>query len=40
MDIKRVAINAVNEVIVMNVPPMEYNGQVTKESTKKCHWQL
>ena len=35
MDIKRVAINAVNEVIVMNVPPMEYNGQVTKRINEK-----
>lgn len=35
MDIKRVAINAVNEVIVMNVPPMEYKGQVTKRINEK-----
>ena len=35
MDIKRVAINAVHEVIVMNVPPMEYKGQVTKRINEK-----
>ncbi|MGG7034657.1 MAG: trigger factor [Flavobacterium sp.] len=30
MDIKRVAINAVNETIVMNVVHMDYKGQMTK----------
>ena len=35
MDIKRVAINAVNEVIVMTVPQMDYKGQVTKRLNEK-----
>ena len=35
MDIKRVAINAVNEVIVVNVPHMEYKGQVAKRINEK-----
>ncbi|HLF52803.1 trigger factor [Flavobacterium sp.] len=35
MDIKRVAINAVNEVIVMTVVPMDYKGQVQKRINEK-----
>ena len=35
MDIKRVAINAVNEVIVMTVPQMDYKGQVAKRLNEK-----
>ncbi|MEC4003167.1 trigger factor [Flavobacterium sp. SUN052] len=35
MDIKRVAIDAVNEVIVLNVPHMEYKGQVAKRINEK-----
>ena len=35
MDIKRVAIDAVNEVIVVNVPHMEYKGQVAKRINEK-----
>jgi trigger factor len=35
MDIKRVAINAVNEVIVMTVVHMDYKGQVAKRINEK-----
>ncbi len=35
MDIKRVAINAVNEVIVMTVVNMDYKGQVQKRINEK-----
>ena len=35
MDIKRVAISAVNEVIVMTVPHMDYKGQVAKRINEK-----
>ena len=35
MDIKRVAIDAVNEVIVMTVTKMEYQGQVKKRINEK-----
>lgn len=35
MDIKRVAINAVNEVIVMTVVHMDYKGQVQKRINEK-----
>ena len=35
MDIKRVAINAVNEVIVMRVVHMDYKGQVQKRINEK-----
>ncbi len=35
MDIKRVAIDAVNEVIVMTVPHMDYKGQVAKRINEK-----
>ncbi len=35
MDIKRVAIDAVNEVIVMTVPQMDYKGQVAKRINEK-----
>ena len=35
MDIKRVAIDAVNEVIVMTVTPMDYKGQVQKRINEK-----
>ena len=35
MDIKRVAIDAVNEVIVMTVSPMDYKGQVQKRINEK-----
>ena len=35
MDIKRVAINAVNEVIVITVPQMDYKGHVTKRLNEK-----
>jgi len=35
MDIKRVAIDAVNEVIVLNVPHMDYKGQVAKRINEK-----
>lgn len=35
MDIKRVAISAVHEVIVMTVPQMDYKGQVTKRLNEK-----
>ncbi len=35
MDIKRVAIDAVNEVIVMNVVHMDYKGQVAKRINEK-----
>ncbi|MFH6943849.1 trigger factor [Flavobacterium sp. FlaQc-50] len=35
MDIKRVAIDAVNEVIVMNVVHMDYKGQVQKRINEK-----
>ena len=35
MDIKRVAINAVNEVIVLTVPQMDYKGQVAKRLNEK-----
>ncbi|RTY87012.1 trigger factor [Flavobacterium sp. GT3R68] len=35
MDIKRVAINAVNEVIEMTVVPMDYKGQVAKRINEK-----
>ena len=35
MDIKRVAIDAVNEVIVLTVPHMDYKGQVTKRINEK-----
>ena len=35
MDIKRVAIDAVNEVIVMTVPAMDYKGQVAKRINEK-----
>ena len=35
MDIKRVAINAVNEVIVMTIVPMDYKGQVQKRINEK-----
>ena len=35
MDIKRVALNAVNEVIVLTVPHMDYKGQVAKRINEK-----
>ena len=35
MDIKRVAISAVNEVIVMTIPHMDYKGQVAKRINEK-----
>ncbi|SDX38158.1 trigger factor [Flavobacterium degerlachei] len=35
MDIKRVAIDAVNETIVMTVVPMDYKGQVAKRINEK-----
>ncbi|MEA9411346.1 trigger factor [Flavobacterium sp. PL02] len=35
MDIKRVAINAVNETIVLNVVHMDYKGQVAKRINEK-----
>ena len=35
MDIKRVAISAVNEIIVMTVPHMDYKGQVAKRINEK-----
>jgi len=35
MDIKRVAISAVNEVIVITVPQMDYKGQVAKRINEK-----
>ena len=35
MDIKRVAIDAVNEVIVMQVVHMDYKGQVQKRINEK-----
>ena len=35
MDIKRVAISAVNEVIVVTVPHMDYKGQVAKRINEK-----
>ncbi|MEI7509821.1 MAG: trigger factor [Flavobacterium sp.] len=35
MDIKRVAIDAVNEVIVLTVPHMDYKGQVAKRINEK-----
>ncbi|WP_417942512.1 trigger factor [Flavobacterium sp. RS13.1] len=35
MDIKRVAIDAVNEIIVMNVVHMDYKGQVAKRINEK-----
>jgi trigger factor len=35
MDIKRVAINAVNETIVMTVVHMDYKGQVAKRINEK-----
>ncbi len=35
MDIKRVAISAVNEVIVVTVPQMDYKGQVAKRINEK-----
>ncbi len=35
MDIKRVAINAVTETIVMTVVPMDYKGQVAKRINEK-----
>ena len=35
MDIKRVAIDAVNETIVMNVVHMDYKGQVAKRINEK-----
>ncbi|MCV9928488.1 trigger factor [Flavobacterium sp. LS1R49] len=35
MDIKRVAINAVNETIVLNVVHMDYKGQVAKRLNEK-----
>jgi trigger factor len=34
MDIKRVAIDAVNETIVMTVVHMDYKGQVKKNKRK------
>jgi trigger factor len=35
MDIKRVALDAVNEVIVLTVPHMDYKGQVAKRINEK-----
>lgn len=35
MDIKRVAIDAVNETIVMTVVHMDYKGQVAKKNKRK-----
>ncbi len=35
MDIKRVALDAVNEVIVLTVPNMDYKGQVAKRINEK-----
>ncbi len=35
MDIKRVAIDAVNEVIVLTIPHMDYKGQVAKRINEK-----
>jgi trigger factor len=37
MDIKRVALDAVNETIVITVVHMDYKGQVQKNK-KKCLW--
>jgi trigger factor len=39
MDIKRVALDAVNETIVITVVHMDYKGQVQKKNKrKKCLW--
>jgi trigger factor len=36
MDIKRVALDAVNETIVITVVHMDYKGQVQKRINEKC----
>jgi trigger factor len=38
MDIKRVALDAVNETIVITVVHMDYKGQVQKRINEKCLW--